>query len=1108
MSDQDKKNERFREAPELPQEKGAESVDEALDIREREGRLDPSERIDESLEELSGEKGVWESMESLDAMRPLKEQEEVKLTLETYLETLVRKGFHQGLSREEILKSPLKLQNVLEKGTSEAAIGEGLAISKLEALLKNKANLEWWREFLEENEKEYTKIKNAKERLEKGETPESMKDLTPVLKYTAMALGAIGLTVGVATLIRHFKKEKSQRKKGEGILGGVLTAIGVGSLVGSGAFGGWATKAFGLSLSAGSITDFFKNAIKFKFGKAFEGIKLNTQHPGIKAASEHWDIPQNLLIDWKDSSFSKLKEANKSGTALGLMGNVIEGVFGNNLPNFGLVKDAKEMKWQAQLESKIERNKSVLKNKNWEEMSVAEILDEFEKNAVFEKKTPTEERENIYSNIPHVKTVIDLWNQGEMDSSEAAIKLIEASAQDGAGIVIEKFTSYIVYGGKVLLLSNISIVSNTIQQSAELLTGQKESLWEAATDYGISYLKAGGIFWVGGGAAMQGMRGWIESGTWGAMKGAAQGAGKGLIQSHVLIPKTLGQMGVYSKQMIEGLSLSAKEYSNLSPRERLQVQNARVKYYGDLYEYYHRMNEGAKTLKSRAYKAMAPKWAEQMQNIHGEAFIKAKNALLKTAAEEGIELGIESGVQSAGFKESAGSRDRLAREVEEFRSKKLQANLESASEFVHNKPKFSTAQEALEAGAVKPMNMTRRQAERLQAHGFNEKALLRLAEYELTPQELEVVLDQLDENPLNKKVLEEVLFNAKYTRLAQTLRTGALALTPAIIFMSFYEYEKADDKAQFLAEQSFSDVSALGVGWAASQPIPHPIAKVLVGLTAGTAAYLGAGAVYRKYGRPMLERYAPNAHEKFETPLAQGVNDYLAFAASPTEFLNKLSYFGDTVFSIGDGVNGDTDPMEYLQVSSRFMHPKTWFDFYRGDFQWVMQDHRPHDITTLRRNAEQSLKAAEKELAELENDPIREEKLKHDILQYKSWISDQWIEEKQMENIQVKLAILDPANEYFQTLAQNKFGEKAGLEAYQQLMEKINRGEKHIETGGELELWRFLAGEKARIENETIPFIDFVALSVGVAKDQMFLHELKKSLNQEKTRTSEELTAV
>lgn len=1096
------------------------------------------EGVDAKLEEKEKrEKSSVElGMLNLNVQLPLKEQKEAMSNLEAVIDELILLTLKAGEKKEDLLKSPLTLKRYAK---SPAQI---LAVEKFGQLLVSQAEdaLAWWRENLEEGSEHFKDAAGEKEKTEKGETSEKTEWMSPTVKWSLVAAGAVG---GAYLLYKYFNAKDEEKKGKDLAIGGALAAMGVGVLVGSETLGKWSADYLNLDVSSDAIKDLMS-------GKGLSSLLFSSREPGIKKAAKELNITERTLIDLKDvkwGDFSSFR-ADAARTGRSYAQGLLESVGMGDMPGVSLDEDGEQAREEVKLEYFIKRHEDKIEG-NIETMTISEILNELESKGVFgtsdERKEDEAAKEGEglpetnedLSSFPHVSAALEGMRSGELSWDEGLTEIMLGAKEDGGGIGILDGAAVLLKGAFCIPLSSADIVVSQIKDLGEAISGTGS--WSEVPFEGQQ------VYWFGTYAAFHMAKVAVSNFKAGTFKpmdiavGGIKGGFRGILDSYILIPK----WGVKIAHGVKSGSLSTKDagyqflaretLTTLSPQERIHLLHERANYLGKQYKHYYEKvdnleTEGTigKTKKWLYEKLFGTEWLTEMRRKAGLRFLEARKDFFKALGEADTMTGVnKTGITNA----DDAIMETLARGVDDFAGDSLKARLPKIPEYRVLDPKYASHAKATEAKVGKldfgPSHMSR-----MEALGLDHDRIgLRLRDYGFKRDDLEKLLTELEatKNPTQSaKDLEVLLWKIKNpkkflwgTRIAKGL--GVLGT----LYM-LYDFQESKDKWNTAGESGSMAVSfALGAK-AGTMAVPHPIGKAVAGVVGGLAAAFGGHKAWNSLGRPYLQKYCPNRQEFFDNPAVAATGNYLSLATGGL-FMNSALYAADAMgvsvdfLDFGDRVDEETDPLHYLEESKYTWHPDFAKEILAGERWWPYGDHRMHDLNDLQTNAQEAYSSTEEEIKDLDSEVIEKQKdlaettdlgrketleieieeaakkredLERLLLIYQSYTDGSWVEVKKMELIFVQTEMIEPAFEKFQRLSEAKFGAD-GLEAFNRLMQRIQQGREGVKGDKEMEVWQYLCDESIQTEGgEAVPFADFVSLAIVTYHDAEFLDSVEKDL--------------
>ncbi len=169
----------------------------------------------------------------------------------------------------------------------------------------------------------------------------------------------------------------------------------------------------------------------------------------------------------------------------------------------------------------------------------------------------------------------------------------------------------------------------------------------------------------------------------------------------------------------------------------------------------------------------------------------------------------------------------------------------------------------------------------------------------------------------NPRCIEVLLKAEKYANYQKFInefaKVGGIVFACALI----YDLEHTDNKLDFLAKTSV-EFGGFMAGAMAAMKIPHPVAKLIVGLVAGMLASLGVGKLWDAHITPFLDKNMPNRN--------RDVSGWLE-VRDTVDFINKI-YGGWNIINTAELLLEDygvaplevnEDPLVYLSKTVSLM---------------------------------------------------------------------------------------------------------------------------------------------------------------------------------------------
>lgn len=1071
-------------------------------------------------------KTLADFIEAIDPEVPLEEQKPAMKKIKSVVEPLLFKAFLAGEKEEDLRKSPLAIQKY-----SKSPL-EKTATKKWGEIYENQAQIaqEWWERWIEEAKDNAKTTEKEKKEIEKREKPKETQWMASSVKFGLIAAGAIG-----AWELYRYITDPAKRKTSDLILGTALTTMGVGALLAPETLGKWSAIYMDLNISDKAIGDFWDNIKKREFKKAFAALDFDSECPGISQVAERLDISKKTVIEMKDFTWESLDTFHNSAErkAKSLVYDGLRAMGMGNAPGISVDDEAKVAQEEEKVMAFIKENKDEI-DSDIEKMTVGEILAELSKKGVFGEKTEKEkhdagkedtaqteaEKKLKESDMPHVMAGVEMVKKGEV--TDGLLQILSGAVEDKAGVTVKNGLTFLVKGSVIVPMSSIGIIGGQIQDLASAVQGEgeyKDLIWEDNQEWWFGTYAA----YYAGKAALQGKTGFQ------VLTEGGKGGLKGILDSYILLPRTAFKGYKMLKEIATDanyLKFRQAEFSALSPEAQIHVLHKETAFYAERYlEYMEKAELGRSTKivsKSRGkfYEMLFGKgWDERMAVKAGKKYFEAYQKYLERTKATDTTI---RDVSLEGIEKESSIRAKLKDSAKNFTIKNPESALPAVPKYLTQDPKFGSHAEATKAG-VEKLKLDSNLIDRMKKLGLDhERVSLRLREAGVTKKaDLEKLCADLEasKNPnLAARTFEMKLFairNPKTFAAYQGIKKAAGVL--AVVYMA-YDFEQSHDKWNTLG----SDVLAFGsfeAGFAGAQylPIPNPILKEVAAVGVGALSACGGAYVWDTFAKPQLEKYFPNRNEIFKSKVAGGVGTYLKISLGGAVF-GSIGYAADAM-GIGDGIDEETDPLEYVQETSYTWHPDYVGEVFEGERIVPYDDHRNHDLADLRANAQEaktdlegkkkdleaSIKAIDTKLASpdlsasMEEDYkiAKEEKeqrlaaIESAILRYDTYIDDSWVDIKKMELVFIQANMLEPVYEKFGYLVQGKFGEE-GLTAYARLMARLQKGEMEVKGENEMQVWQFLCDEKASVEGGEVSFIDFTSMTILNYNNMKFLEKIEK----------------
>ncbi len=610
------------------------------------------ERADLSLElkEQKNKFDVKVLIDSIKSTEKLNENDRAVSALYTVLDNLILKGLSKGNKIEDIKRNPVVELQKYAKIDEEKA-----AMKKLNELVKNdQAFVSAWPTFCNKSEKKYTQVVDVKKSMEKGKVPKGHEWMPTTIRLGLLAGGFVG-AYGMYEYIKHRNDEvkEGEKKKGLPWISAALTTMGVGAIIGEDRIQSFGEKWFGVTFSLEALKKFKDYILKLDFKNAFALFSFKNKYPGIEKAAEKLDIDKSFLVDFKDVTYENFHsiKGDLGRKTRGLASQALE-FFGidnsSNTIGTGIDDQLRNAEKEEKLENFIEAHKAEIKGKNVEKMTIAEILNEFNKLGTFDRavvaKVESPEKstdkpkigdlETIGDNFPSAKATYEKYKSGEIGMKQAAVELINGTWDDGSALVMKEGSIFLVKNGVkygfVACISSSAIWGDTIMDAYGIMKGDK-----GITDYLSDYWDDGGWMWIGGGAII----GAVKNDN--VLRGAFKGAIEGFKWSYKFTPwvvKSAYKGLKNTAEMTKRLNFTTQELSNwlstASDAEKAALYQERALHHAAEYQKYQvklqkEEAEGIEGVTDKVLKRIFPNWTKEEMIGNGKFFIKYRLKYLK-----------------------------------------------------------------------------------------------------------------------------------------------------------------------------------------------------------------------------------------------------------------------------------------------------------------------------------------------------------------------------------------------------------------------------------------------------------------------------------------------
>ena len=744
--------------------------------------------------------------------------------------------------------------------------------------------------------------------------------------------------------------------------------------------------------------------------------------------------------------------------------------------------------------------------------------------------------------FPSASAAIERWqsNGGEIsETPELAAEIMQGTIEDGGAVIIHDGVVLLFKAGAAVVLTSVAVVVETFQEIAKAIFTDEES------DVVETYWDSGGKYFVYAGLAGGGAKGVTYYMKTHNVLGSVRAGGRVVVRgiagpAEVLRITAHTGLDIY-RQGVD-FYYKGRKLTTSSEVVKIKWAHARAKFHAEIFRRYltalHPKNFQGKALQEYFQRVYGKFYETRLQAVlqrHAMKFISSLKDYYYLTNPEAIKqlppvddltqftqkVSVENCVNDFMGKQTvpeyitAGTiksrAERMAKEAGKSKDAWQEFEAQARTALEEDVAKMDSALESAAnpsptEGTATPETtpapkLSAKLAEKLRKLGVSDELIAKMQEkFRLTETQVRQLIKDLGEKADSKlkiSKLTEVLKDpkyAKYTPVIKKALVGGLGFLAAI--MITHGYENTTDKAGYLIKTG----AEFGAFWAGAKAtemtfgkaVTHPIARFLVDLAGGMAGALGMGMVWNSTGGYMLDKYCPDRDVKFaESTFGQGLDGATtvlgwAVLTDPGEWI--LEQVG-----LQGGVDEDTDPIAYLQDKVRMMRPfgqSGWSESIFKDMpthtigqleeeaQKTMEDVK-EDLVDLQKDLEEARKDNnEDEIAELEEKIAKKEETLEKLT---SLATGQWVKETMARLALNEELFLTPAQAEFRRIADTKF--KGGGEKFDQIMTALEQGQEKTTDEGANQVWKYLVGESAKINDAEISFRDFI-LSKKLTKEQ------------------------
>ena len=988
-----------------------------------------------------------------------------------------------------------------------------------------------------------------------------------------LSVGALGTLALARTLWHHFTKETPLANGQAPQEKGSLFTFTNAALLLAGAFLGREVVGtlLGEATLLGSATETASKAyedLKNKGSRFMLDSLLAGHDPEIEALSQQYGISQFVLSRVKETPVHKFLEyknkEKKSPYLFRFLNNVLpkdkEEILASTLE-----EEAKLYEILSEKSENLPADTPILAILNGE--AFQEKPGETGKTVEVEIMTP----EELAEQKPHLKSWLMDMKDGSYDGEgeSAAIALAEAIHEDHLKPTVKDGVLGIFSLGKEFIFSPITVSWDFIQTfwiagKALYNWNEDDSLstafyeyFEAVGDGGIleNHFGEYGAVAMGaattaipaalGGAGALALGKADEAANW-AWKGATLHWRIGAKAAYFDAKSTIWLKDKFDG-LWEGSELSVKSYSDLLTKGNASLSARRdlATYHAEKYKKYYDLKHRPLGFKSKAVarinqtfqKLTGFDFSDVLLKQHAKRYIAHRDELMGALTQQSIGS-YKPGITAETF-------DGPDRKIETDLLDEIETTFESvkkdSAQFERgrlvtdiNAPKFKTHAEYDAKGYKTLSSETNR---RLTDLNMGDDISLKLREliHEADLSETEIIdlLEKAKADPAFKKDLVEVLFEKKWTYktpmgdlpILKAFKTAGKVMSAYELVSTIQGYSAAPDKASFLMGKGI-ETSAFFAGRTVGKATlgrltGNRLAQEVVGVGTGLAAtMLGADRFAdwtRYYGKAPLLKHFPNHEAYLGGKVATGVIDTISTVTGVPYLLNALDLADSKVgFGIGDGVDENTDPLEYFGKTVRVFNPLSVFD---SNGWHLMNDYRDHSLDDFQKYAKESLgsKRAELEAEELKDfsDMQKIEALKTAIARLEDFVDGSWIRTERIR-MQTMQGVLQEARDGFGNMIEigAKTNKEEARKIFGALIDRIwQKGTVDIQTPTEQAMWDMLSGQKVTVRDmmgnaQDMEFFDFILALTKFKQDLRVYKTMESEMKIESPEASRELLAA
>lgn len=1079
-----------------------------------EGSPEPEKELTQLMEETKSERPLLDQIQDIDPEKPLEEAEEL---LEQQTQELILLALKSGFKPAELKKSPFRL-TTLARTEEQKEVANILAMA---FQAQPKESFAWFQNQLIKAQRIYEQAVEKKEKLEraakapkdkKEKTPGEGKDwMSPGLQNTLIVAGAVGAGYFIFKYLFGNKDSKGHSKTSDLVMAGVMSTVAVGTLIGGDQIGKWAAEYANLSVSSDALRDAWDKVKNFK--NPLNAFVFSTREPGIREASKELKISERAVMDLSETKWSEFNsfKSDISRTGESYLHSALEIAGYGNVPFLSADDELQQAKEEVKLSSFIRRNQDRIEG-DINNMTIGEILAALATAGVFGKEkqgdedgkddenndetetSASQETAANLKNLPHAQAAYTDLREGRTEWDEGISNIIEGAVNDGAAIGVWNGFCFIVKGATLIPLSSLEIVSGQVSDFMDAMAG--DGSWTNVL------LEKQQVYWMGTFAAIQGGKA-LFSGKPVAevVTSTFKGAGKGLVESYIFLPKAA--VKAYKWKMEGGDQVKLWNLSRqglrlgLSPEEKIWTLHQEARFNAERYTHYFDEIKGAKKLtgldrhRAKLYEKVFRKdWLEKMMLKSAKRFLESEAAFMKA-------VGKTSDLEAISHMSVEGDptvRDNLAMKARKFSIEHPESELPKRPAYRVTKPKYSTHAEASKEGSPR-LNLTTDQQGRMKALGLDhERITLKMREFKMSRPDVEQLLRGLEAGKSPQKAahdLEVLMYRIKNPRLISAMKGAGSSLQFLAVLKLVYDMEQSKDLWDTTGENLSATGAFLLGGKMTSAAIPHPVGKVVGYMAGGTVGAFGGAEAWNQIGRPYLQMHFPNRQKMFEGKGMEALGGYLSALTGGITISSAM--YGLDAIGLGDGIDEETDPLDYLKQTTYTVHSDYIKQVFEGEKIFPYGEHRKHDTEDLVTNAKEALTDAQDQIL-TEQDPKKLDELHSSIERYQSYIDGSWVEIKRIELVYRQTEMIEPVFAKFMSLVDAKFGPR-GKDAFVQLVQRLQKGEQGTNTDLEMDVWQFLCDEKVDLgEGNKLSFADFATFVVDTYQSAVLLEQVEKEI--------------